>query len=380
MRETMVLKALREEIDQIDCELVRLLDRRAEIAREVGKSKAGTGMNTFDAGRAKAVVLQAVSRSSGEFPSEGLIYVFREILSACLNLQKSLRVGFMGPRDTYSHMAAIREFGSSVEFTPYKLIRDVFIAVENESIDYGVVPIENSTGGTVHLTLDAFIEHPCKVCSEVLLPIHLSLLGNSDIAQIRKVYSHSQPFQQCDRWLKENLPGVERIAVESTTQGMIEAKKDQNTAAIGSENAADEYGLRVLAKNIEDSEDNTTRFLVISKTDARPSGDDKTSIMFSVADRPGTLLRVLKPFDELGINLSKLESRPTKRRAWEQAFFVDADGHREDPRIQNAIDEIRPHCESLSILGSYPRDKSPHEIEEIQREALSRKQKDVAGS
>ncbi|MCC6545618.1 prephenate dehydratase [Candidatus Sumerlaeota bacterium] len=357
----MDLKPLREEIDRIDNDLVTLLDRRAEIARMVGESKAQAGKTTFDAGRAKAVVHQALSRSNGQFPNEGMVYVFREILSACLNLQKSLRVGFMGPRDTYSHLAAIREFGSSVEFVPFKVIRDVFTAVENAEIDYGVVPIENSTGGTVHLTLDAFIEHPCRVCSEVLLPIHISLLGHSDLSSIRKVYSHPQPFIQSDNWLKKNLPNVARLEVDSTTQGMVEAKKDPHAAAIGNEFAADEYGLRILAKNIEDSDDNTTRFLVISKNDTQPSGDDKTSLMFSVADRPGALLRVLKPFDDLRINLSKLESRPTKRRAWEQAFFVDADGHRTEEKIQCALEEIRPHCEKVVVLVSYPRDKSTKE-------------------
>ncbi|MEO8377177.1 MAG: prephenate dehydratase [Candidatus Sumerlaeota bacterium] len=361
----MDLNPLREEINRIDSDLVSLLDRRAEIARLVGQSKAQAGATTFDGGRAKAVVHQALSRSNGQFPKEGMVYVFREILSACLNLQKSLRIGFMGPRDTYSHLAAIREFGSSVEFIPFKLIRDVFTAVENGEVDYGIVPIENSNGGTVHLTLDAFIEHPCRVCSEVLLPIHLSILGNCEVSAIRKIYSHPQPFLQCDRWLKANLPNAARMEVDSTTQGMIEAKKDPFGAAIGNEFAADEYGLRVLAKNVEDSDENTTRFLVISKTDAHPSGDDKTSIMFSVADRPGALLRVLKPFDDLKINLSKLESRPTKRRAWEQAFFVDADGHRNDAVIQEALEEIRPHCESVVVLGSYPRDKSPREIQEM---------------
>lgn len=357
----MDLKPLRVEIDGIDSDLVKLLDRRAEIARLVGESKAQAGATTFDAGRAKAVVQQALARSNGQFPEEGMVYVFREILSACLNLQKSLRVGFMGPRDTYSHLAAIREFGSSVEFVPFKVIRDVFTAVERDEIDYGVVPIENSNGGTVHLTLDAFIEHPCRVCSEVLLPIHLSILGHSSLSAIRKLYSHPQPFLQCDRWLKANLPNVVRMEVDSTTQGMVEAKKDPLAAAIGNEFAADEYGLLVLAKNVEDSDDNTTRFLVISKNDTQPSGDDKTSLMFSVTDRPGSLLRVLKPFDDLKINLSKLESRPTKRRAWEQAFFVDADGHRTDEGIQKALEEIRPHCESLVVLGSYPRDKSHRE-------------------
>jgi len=363
----MDLKQFREEIDSIDQEFVRLLDRRAEIAKLVGQSKADSGRATFDPGRARAVVFQAVSRSNGEFPREGLIYVFREVISACLNLQKPLRVGYLGPRDTFAHQAAVREFGSSVDFTAFKVVREVFTAVTNHSIDYGVVPIENSTGGTVHTTLDAFIEHDCRVCSEILLPIHHAVLGTSPLKETLRVYSHPQAFLQCDNWLNQNLPNVKRIEVDSTTQGMQEARKDAQSAAIGSEIGAEEYDLTVLAKDIEDNKDNTTRFLVISQTDNRPSGDDKTSLMFSVKDRPGSLLRVLRPFDELGINLSKLESRPTKRRAWEQAFFVDADGHRDEPGIQRAIESIREDCDSLRVLGSYPRDKTPTEIEEIQR-------------
>lgn len=366
----MDLKAYREEIDQLDKDLVNMLDRRAEIARAVGQSKANAGRATFDPGRARNVVLQAVSRSNGQFPREGLIYVFREVMSACLNLQKPLRVGFLGPRDTFAHQAATREFGSSVDFNSFKLIRDVFIGIANNTIDYGVVPIENSTGGTVHTTLDCFIEYDCRICSEILLPIHHALVGNAPIKEIKRVYSHPQAFLQCDKWLNLNMPDVKRMEVDSTAQGMQEARRDHEAAAIGSDIAAEEYDLEILAKDIEDNKDNTTRFLVISQTDNRASGDDKTSIMFSVKDRPGTLLRVLQPFDRLGINLSKLESRPTKRRAWEQAFFVDADGHRDETRLAEAIEEIREHCDSIRVLGSYPRDKTPTEIEEIQHRAI----------
>lgn len=366
----MELDQLRKEIDQIDSEMVRLLDRRAKMARAVGQSKATSGRATFDPGRARKVVMEAVARSNGDFPREGLVYVFREVISACLNLQKPLRVGFLGPRDTFTHQAAIREFGSSVEFSSHKLIRDVFIAVENGSIDYGVVPIENSTGGTVHLTLDAFIEHPCSICSEILLPIHHALLGHSSLDQIRRVYSHPQAFLQCDQWLKANLPDVERVEVDSTAQGMLQAKNDSAGAAIGSEIAGEEYDLTVLARQIQDSQDNTTRFLVISSSDNRPSGEDKTAIMFSVKDRPGALVEVLLPFREANINMSKLESRPTKRRAWEQAFFMDADLHREDQRLITAMEKAKEHCESFRVLGSYPRDKTPREVEEMQRRAM----------
>ncbi len=374
----MNLEDLRKEIDEIDATMVSLLDRRAQIARHVGQSKATTGRPTFDPGRAKAVVLKAVTTSNGDFPREGLIYVFREVLSACLNLQKPLRVGFLGPRDTYAHQAAIREFGSSVEFSAFKLIREVFTSVVNGTVDYGVVPIENSTGGTVHTTLDSFIEHPCAICSEVLLPIHHALIGAGPIEKITKVFSHPQAFLQCDHWLRQNLPNAERIESDSTGQGVQEARKDSSWAAIGSEIAAGDNGLNVLARQIQDNLDNTTRFLVICKDDTRPAGADKTSIMFSVKDRPGALFDVLKPFKDLNINLSKLESRPTKRRAWEQAFFVDADGHRDDSKLVEAIERISEHCESIRILGSYSRDKTPSEVDELQRRAMKERQ-DEAG-
>lgn len=360
------LGKLRQEIDHIDSEMVRLLDRRAEIARDVGRSKAIGGMTTFDPGRAKAVILQAVARSSGAFPRDGLMYVFREVLSACLNLQKPLKVGFLGPTATFTHQASIQEFGSSVEFHPLPQIKDVFAAVENGWVDYGVVPVENSTGGIVHETLDTFIEANVSVCSEVLLPIHHSLVSLGALGEVTTVFSHPQGFAQCGRWLEENLPKAKRVEMASTAAGMVEAQKVPGGAAIGSELAAEQYGLRVLARRIEDSQDNTTRFLVISKTDSRACGDDKTSLMFSVKDRPGALFQVLKPFSELGINLSKIESRPTKRRAWEQAFFVDAYGHREDALLQQALAAVAEHCQELRILGSYPREKTPREVEALQ--------------
>ncbi len=369
----MDLDLLRKEIDQIDSDLVKLLDRRAEIASEVGKSKATSGRATFDPGRAKAVILEAIKRSNGAFPTEGLRYVFQEMISACLNLQKPLRVAYLGPSSTWAHQAAVREFGSSVEFIGCRVIREVFSSVDKGQADYGVVPIENSNGGTVHTTLDAFIDYDVRVCSEVLLPINHALLSAVQLDKIKNVYSHPQALMQCSKWLKENLPDAKLIDTESTTQGMQQAEKDSEGAAIGSDNAAEKYGLMVLAKRIQNDIDNTTRFLVLSKTDNKASGDDKTSLMFSVKDRPGALFEILYPFKELGINLSKLESRPTKRRAWEQAFFVDADGHRNDKSVLEAIERIREHCDSLRVLGSYPRDKSPREIEELQRLAIKEK-------
>jgi chorismate mutase/prephenate dehydratase len=360
------LKSFRDEIDSIDRELVRLLDQRACIARRIGASKAESERSTFDPGRAKNVVLQAVARSDGSFPREGLLYVMREVISACLTLQKPLRVGFLGPAATFTHQAAVREFGSSVQFDSFELIRDVFVAVENGWVDFGIVPVENSSGGMVHDTLDAFIDfEKCLVCSEVLLPIHHVLASNYALEDIRRVYSNPQPFIQCQAWLKEHLPHAELVEVASTAKGMKDAKGEQFAAAIGSEFAAEEYGLRVVARRIEDDAENTTRFLVLSHHDSSPCGDDKTSMMFSVKDKPGALFEILRPFADCKMNLSKIESRPTKKRGWDYAFFLDAETHRSNPMLQEAIERARPYCAYVRVLGSYPREKTPREIEEL---------------
>ncbi len=360
------LNSFRDQIDKIDRELVELLDNRARIARLIGATKADQDRSTFDPGRAKAVVHQAVARSDGNFPREGLLYVMREVISACLTLQKHLRVGFLGPKATFAHQAAVREFGSSVEFDTFEIIRDVFIAVENGWIDFGVVPVENSTGGMVHDTLDAFIDYDnCLICSEVLMPIHHVLASNCAMEDIKRIYSHPQPFLQCTRWLKENLPDAEHVELSSTAKGMKEARNDSHGAAIGSEFGAEEYGLRIHARRIEDEPDNTTRFLVISRNDSSSCGDDKTSIMFSVKDRAGALYEILRPFADSDTNLTKIESRPTKKRGWDYAFFLDADRHRTDQVLLDAVEKARPFCAYVRILGSYPREKSPREIEEL---------------
>jgi chorismate mutase/prephenate dehydratase len=350
------LSAHRKEIDAIDRELVRLLDRRAEIAREVGRAKATKGSLTYDPGRHRAVFERALGYSSGAFPREGLQVVMREVLSACLNLQKPLKVAYLGPTATFSHQAALNEFGSAPEFAPYERIRDIFQAIHQGWADYGVVPVENSTGGMVHETLDLFIEFDAvRICHEILLPIQHSLLGLHPIEQVTAIYSHPQTFKQCSIWLNEHLPNVELHEVTSTVAGMRKAKEIANAAAIGSHIAADQYGLRILARGIEDNPDNTTRFLVIAPADTPACGDDKTSIMFSIKDKPGVLFLLLKPFADRGINLSQIESRPSKRRAWEYVFFVDLLGHRTDETVCQAIAEMEQNCHWLRVLGSYPR-------------------------
>lgn len=362
----MDLKRLRREIDKTDRELIRLLDERARLAREVAKAKSSLEVPTYDPARHKKVADRIVGYSNGSFPDKGLRHVYREILSACLALQAPLKVGYLGPEATFSHLAAVRAFGNSVSFEPYGTVRDIFLAVANGWVDYGIVPIENSMGGIVHSTLDNFLEIDVKVCQEVLLPIQQNLLGTGTLKDIRRVYSHPQGFLQCATWLRENFPRAELHEVASTATGVQRAKRSKNNAAIASELAADIYDMRILARDIEDSHDNTTRFLVIAGRDAqRPQpdpetfADSKTSVMFSVEDKPGTLYELLKPFARKGINLSKIESRPTKRRAWDYVFFTDVDGHIQDPRVKKAIDDLQVHCKMFRILGSYPRDRGP---------------------
>lgn len=344
----------REEIDSIDRQLVELLDRRAAIAREVGRTKAGAGRQTFDPGRSRAVLERALSHARGDFPEEGLRTVLREVVSVCLNLQKPLRVAYLGPAATFAHQASLAEFGSSVDLEAYDKIRDIFQAVQQSWADYGVVPVENSTGGMVHATLDAFLEFDCSICDEVLLPIRHNLLSNSPLAEIQEIYSHPQTFMQCAVWLREHLPNVQLNETASTVAGVRKALEIPHAASIGSDIASDQYGIRIVARGIEDSQDNTTRFLVIGQGDTPACGRDKTSIMFSVRDEPGALYRLLKHFADRGVNLTKIESRPTKKRAWEYVFFVDLVGHRTDPLIEMAIEDLRPSCQLLRILGSYP--------------------------
>lgn len=359
----MELSDLRRSIDRIDREIVRLLDERADLARDVAKIKASLQVPAYDPVRHGRVIEKIARFSNGRFPAEGLRQVFREILSVSLKLQAPIQVAYLGPEATFSHLAAVDAFGTSVAFAPQGTVRDIFLAVDRAWVDFGIVPIENSMGGIVHHTLDNFFEFEVKVCQEVLLPIRQNLLSLSPMKKVRRVYSHPQGFLQCAAWLRENLPRTEHLEVASTAAGVQRAKRDSAGAAIASELAADLYGLKLVARDIEDTHHNTTRFLVISKRDAQRPGlgteewaDSKTSIMFAVPDRPGALYDMLKPFARSKINLSKIESRPTKLKAWDYVFFVDVEGHAQDPKVKKAIEALGHQCEMIRILGSYPRD------------------------
>ncbi|HEY6838604.1 MAG TPA: prephenate dehydratase, partial [Geobacteraceae bacterium] len=294
----------------------------------------------------------------GPFPNEALRSVFREIISASLALEAPMKVAFFGPKATFTHMAAMQQFGLSAELVPQKSIPAVFEEVEKGLAQYGVVPVENSTEGVVSHTLDMFMESQLKINAEVLLEIHHHLLSRTGrLEDVKKVYSHPQALAQCRDWLAEHLPNVPVVDVASTAVAAQIVSDDYNAAAIASELAAVMYDLKVVRERIEDQVNNFTRFLVIAKKLADPSGDDKTSLMFAVKDEVGILHRMLEPFARRGINLSKIESRPFKKKAWEYVFFLDLEGHISTPLIAEAVEDLKGCCQFVKVLGSYPKAK-----------------------
>jgi len=353
------LDGLRKRIDSIDRQLVELLDRRAALAKQVGEYKRKHGLDSYDPARQKTILSRVMERGRGLFPSTGLKAVFTEIMSHCLALEKAAKVGYLGPPATFTHIAAATEFGSAAGYEPRDTINDLFLAVEKEDVEYAVVPVENSTGGVVHTTLDMFLDFDVRICSEILMAITHNLVARCRLGQIRRVYSNPQPFSQCAGWLTRHLPNAERIETATTVKGVQMAAQEKYAAAIASELAARMYKLKIVASGIEDTHWNSTRFWVIGKKVCPPTGNDKTSLMFSVKDRPGALFNLLKPFATQGINLTKIESRPTRRKAWEYVFFVDLQGHINDALVQAALKEIEPHCVFVRVLGSYPLEVRP---------------------
>lgn len=356
------LEDYRKQIDRIDKELVSLLDERAEVAKAIGLLKEQEGRKAFyDASRQKLVIKNAIEASKGSFPAEAIRHVFVEIMSASLALERAPTVGFLGPEATFSHEAALLEFGNSISHRPFNSVYDIFFAVDRDWIDYGIIPIENSTGGVIHIHLDMFLSFNVLICSEINLAIHQNLISRNPLDKIRVIYSKTEPFQQCQMWLKENLPNVQLIEVGTTTKGVEMAKDRDYAAAIGSVLAARKYDIPVVAPNIEDLKDNTTRFVVIGKQYSQPTGNDKTSLMVSIKDEPGALHDLLRPFHERRINLTKIESRPTRVRAWELVFFIDLLGHQEDPLVAECLEIIRKNSVNVKIMGSYPRDIEVHD-------------------
>lgn len=352
----MEISKLRKKVDRIDGKILGLLNERAKLGLSIGRAKSKKGVSVYVPDREKEIYRRLSSINKGPLSGESLKAIYREIMSGSLSLEKPLKITYLGPPFTFTHLAALKKFGSSVEYVACNSITDIFVEVERNRADYGVVPIENSIEGAVNHTLDMLIDSPLKICSEISLEVSHNLLSkSSNLKRIKKTYSNPQVFGQCRLWLESNMPGVELREVSSTTKAANIASNERSAAAIGSLMAARKYGLKVLAKSIEDVPHNITRFLVVGKTLARPTKDDKTSIMFSVKDKVGALHDTLAPFKKNRINLTKIESRPSKRRHWEYYFFVDLEGHYDNKRVKKSLSELKNECLHLKILGSYPR-------------------------
>jgi chorismate mutase/prephenate dehydratase len=350
------LPELRQAIDAIDDRLLELLNERARLAKEVGALKSAQG-GAFHAPERERQILDRLQEGNpGPFPTEAIRAVYSEIISACLSLEHPLRVAFLGPEATFTHTAARSRFGLSARYVPAATIAGVFTEIEKGQADLGVVPIENSTEGVVSSTLDMFLESELTISSEIVLPVQQCLLTRTGLLDaVQKVYSHPQALAQCRSWLAANLPRAALIEVASTALAARLAKDDPACAAVASELAGHLYDLRVARRSIEDEAGNATRFLVIGRAAAQPTGRDKTSLMLSVKDTPGVLYRVLEPLAAQGVNMTRIESRPSRRRAWDYVFFVDIDGHAGDERVARALKALTAVCEQVKVLGSYPR-------------------------
>ncbi|MEK6530907.1 MAG: prephenate dehydratase [Deltaproteobacteria bacterium] len=352
------INELRSGIDSVDLDILRLLNKRAGLAIEVGRIKSLENKDFYSPEREREVLKRLKSLNKGPFPDAALKNVYREIMSASLSLERPMKIAFLGPAATFTHQACIQHFGLSGEFAAKKDIADVFDEVEKGRADYGVVPIENTTEGVVSHTLDMFVTSGLKICAEVMLEVSLSLMNKTgEISDIKKICSHPHAIAECRRWLKQNLPNALVFDVSSTALAARMASEDPATAAIASEAAARLNDLRIVEKRIEDNAENYTRFLVIGKKAFKKTGSDKTSLMFVVKDAPGALYSILKPFAKRAINLTKIESRPLKTKAWEYMFFVDIDGHANDRKPKDAIAELEGLCKFLKILGSYPKSR-----------------------
>tara|TARA_B100002003_G_scaffold251627_1_gene296351 strand:- start:3774 stop:4862 length:1089 start_codon:yes stop_codon:yes gene_type:complete len=356
------LETRRLEIDQIDQEIQSLISQRAKLAKEIAKIKQESAEEDSSAPffyrpEREAEVLRAVKkRNDGALPADEMIRIFREIMSACLAAEQKTRVATLGPQGTYTQTAALNHFGHSIDVVPQPSVEDIFRAVEARNADFGVVPVENSGEGMVGTTLDMLVTTPLNVCGEVELRVHHLLLGRGgDIESIGQVLAHSQALGQCRLWLETHMPGVPVIAVSSNAEAARLAAEDQKLAAIAGETAAELYELNTLAANIEDHPENTTRFLVIGETTPEPSGDDKTSLVFATQDRPGALHHQLEILARNSVNMTRIESRPSKRGLWEYLFFIDIEGHQSEELLSRVLSELHTEAAFFKMLGSYPR-------------------------
>jgi len=354
------LEGVRARIDGVDEKIHALINERARLAQQVGISKAKDGhtVDFYRPEREAQVLRAARARNRGPLRDAEVLRLFREIMSACLAQQEPLKVAFLGPEGTFTQTAVLTHFGHSVRALPLTSIDEVFHEVEAASADFGVVPIENSTEGTVNHTLDRFLTSPLRICGEVELRVHHHLMGNMrELAQIERICSHPQSLAQCRSWLEEHLPGIEQVPVASNAEGARRARDERGSAAIAGDTAAEIYGLTILAAEIEDRADNTTRFLVLGRKLFAPSGEDRTTLLVSVGhtDAPGALYRLLEPLARHRVSLTRIESRPSRRRKWDYVFFIDLEGHAEEPHVARALKALKRRASLFRVLGSYPR-------------------------
>ena len=347
------LKQLRERIDALDLEILKLVSERASTAHAIGKLK-DDGI-VYRPERESQVLRRLADNNPGPLPDKVVMHLFTEVISACRALEDAFSVASLGPRGTFSEEAVVKHFGAQAPVVLCNSIDEVFRSVETGNVGYGMVPMENSTEGAVGRTLDLLLSSPLKICGEVLLPVHQNLLSKgSDIPAIKRIYSHAQSLAQCNHWLAQNCPRVERVPMASNAEAAKRAQDDVESAAIAGRSAAGHYGLSVLAGNIEDEPNNTTRFVVISRQDVLPSGNDKTSLVLSTRNVSGAMHELLTPLAKYRVSMSRLESRPSRTGLWEYVFFLDMEGHQNDENVSRALEEMRGLAAFLKILGSYP--------------------------
>tara|TARA_R110002049_G_scaffold1062_22_gene8061 strand:- start:1590 stop:2699 length:1110 start_codon:yes stop_codon:yes gene_type:complete len=354
------LATIRQHIDDIDERIQKLISERARVAHDVGvsKGKLASAVDYYRPEREADVLRRVQQRNEGPLRDEEMLRLFREIMSACLAQQEPLKIGFLGPEGTFTQTAVFKHFGHSVRALPFHTIDEIFQEVESGAADFGVVPIENSTEGSVNNTLDMFLTSPLKISGEIELRIEQHLLGSEKgLDKIERICAHEQSLAQCRGWLRENLPHVELIGVSSNAAGARRARDEQGTAAIGPDVAADVYELEILVSNIEDRPDNATRFLVVGRRLLTPSGNDKTTLLVSTSDTAsgsGVLFSLLSPLAEHGISMTRIESRPSRRKNWDYVFFIDLDGHAEEAPLRDALKEIEARSSLFKVLGAYP--------------------------
>ena len=344
----------RQAIDKLDAHIVRLLNERTRHVLAIGDIKLAAGEEIYAPHRERAVFERVCEANAGPMTDEQLRAIYREIMSSALALEKTMTIAYLGPEATFTHQAAIQKFGASLHYAPQKTIADVFTEVSKHRADYGVVPVENSTEGVVTHTLDMFVDSDLKIVSQIVLKVQQCLLSNSPRPKIKKLYAHPQSLAQCRSWIQNHLPRVEIIETSSNARSAELAAKEKNTAAIAGILAAEKYKLQTLEQDIQDNAANATRFLVLGRQCSPPTGDDRTSLMVSVSDKVGALHEAIAAFRKFKINMTKIESRPSKRKAWEYFFFIDCDGHAQDKKVAGAIQILGKHCNFVKILGSYP--------------------------